>query len=756
MGGAPQIPGIGDGYRVEREIGRGGMATVYLAHDLKHDRPVAIKVLRPELAAAIGVDRFLAEIKTTAALRHPHILPLHDSCQDARCLYYVMPYVEGESLRDRLEREKQLPLDEALRITREVADALQYAHGRGVIHRDIKPENILLEGGHALLADFGIARAVTAACKDSKTLTQVGMAVGTPAYMSPEQAAADPDVDARSDLYSLASVLYEMLVGEPPFTGATHEAILVQRFTQTPPHATAKRPSVPVGLDRALVKALARNRDDRFPTVERFVQALAPGTAAGTAPGSALTEDKSVAVLPFTSMSADPDSEFFGDGIAEEVINALGRLPGLRVAARASAFAFRGKADDLRGIATQLGVRTVLEGSVRRAGPRVRITAQLVDVDDGFQIWSERYDRELTDIFAIQDEIATAIAKKFELALGAGDTGRLVQPGTTNLEAYHLYLRGRAQLHRRGASLALAIESFEEAIAIDADYAPALAELAHALVLQAFWGQREPEAVLGRAGDAATRALQSDPQLGEAHAANALVAFAAHFDRNAAGAAWGQALSLAPESSADLRVSRAMFDLGYAQGRFDDAVQAIASAIEHDPLSSSGQAGLAVMSRSAGDIEGARAAARRALELDPDSLYAYWAMLYALSGGDAIDAATAVAREGMAKLGRHPWLMMGTAVNLPADADRAPVVARYEELVARAKTDYVQPAVLSLMAACAGREDDSEAWLRRAVDIRDSMILAMIAQFRDLRPVLHRPGVQALVREIDWMLPNAR
>jgi serine/threonine-protein kinase len=233
------------------------MATVYLAHDLKHDRPVAIKVLRPELAAAIGVDRFLAEIKTTAALHHPHILPLHDSCQDASCLYYVMPYVDGESLRDRLEREKQLPLDEALRITREVADALQYAHGRGVIHRDIKPENILLEGGHALLADFGIARAVTAACKDSKTLTQVGMAVGTPAYMSPEQAAADPDVDARSDLYSLASVLYEMLVGEPPFTGATHEAILVQRFTQTPPHATAKRPSVPVGLDRALVKALA-------------------------------------------------------------------------------------------------------------------------------------------------------------------------------------------------------------------------------------------------------------------------------------------------------------------------------------------------------------------------------------------------------------------------------------------------------------------------------------------------------------------
>jgi TolB-like protein/tRNA A-37 threonylcarbamoyl transferase component Bud32 len=747
----PVVPGIGERYALEREIGRGGMATVYLARDTKHDRPVAIKVLRPELAAAIGVDRFLAEIKTTAALRHPNILPLHDSCQDATCLYYVMPFVEGESLRQRLEREKQLPVDEALRITREVADALQYAHGRGVIHRDIKPENILLEGGHALLADFGIARAVTAACKENEKLTQTGMAVGTPAYMSPEQAAADPDVDARSDLYSLASVLYEMLVGEPPFTGATHEAILVQRFTQTPPHATAKRPTVPVGLDRALVKALARNRDDRYPTVERFVQALAPSPAGG----SALTEDRSVAVLPFTSMSAERDSEYFGDGIAEEIINALARLPGVRVAARASAFSFRGRADDLRGIATQLNVRTVLEGSVRRAGNRLRITAQLVDVDNGFHIWSERYDRELTDIFAIQDEIATALAKKFQVTLGGGDAGPLVQPGTTNLEAYQLYLRGRGQLHRRGASLALAIESFEEAIAIDADFAPALAELAHALVLQAFWGQREPDAVLGRANEAAAHALRSDPQLGEAHAAAALVAFSARFDRDEAGAAWNQALSLAPASSADLRVSRAMFDLGYAWGRFDDAVQAIAAAVAHDPLSSSGQAGLAVMLRSAGKTAEARTTARRALELDPESLYAYWAMLYSLSGGDRIDAATAVAREGMAKLGRHPWLMMGTAINLPPEADRASAVARYEELAARAKTDYVQPAVLALMAACAGREDESEAWLRRAVELRDSMILAMIAQFRDLRPVLRRPEIQALLREIDWMLPNA-
>jgi serine/threonine-protein kinase len=501
-----------------------------------------------------------------------------------------------------------------------------------------------------------------------------------------------------------------------------------------------------VYLDRALVKALARDRVDRFPTVERFAEAVMTKVQGG----AALTEDKSVAVLPFTSMSADPDSEYFGDGIAEEIINALSRLPGLRVAARASAFAFRGKADDLRGIATQLGVRTVLEGSVRRAGHRVRITAQLVDVDDGFQIWSERYDRELTDIFAIQDEIATAIAKKFELALGGGDAGRLVQPGTSNLQAYDLYIRGRALLHRRGASTAQAIESFEQAVAIDPDYAPAHAGLARALVLYAFWGWVEPDSVLGRASEAATDAVRSDARLGEAHAAAALVAFSARFDLSEAHAAWGRAIGLAPESDVETRVGRAMFDLGYAQGRFSEAADEIAAALVADPLSPSGHAGLAVMRRSAGQVEAARAAARRALELDPESLYAYWAILYALSGGDAIEEIRRCTREAMARLGRHPWLMMGEALNLPKGADRSAADAHYEELAARSRTDYVQPAVLSLMAASVGRIDESAVWLRRAAESHDALILALVAQYREFGPVLERPDVRALVQEGRW------
>jgi eukaryotic-like serine/threonine-protein kinase len=277
---------LADRYRVERELGRGGMATVYLARDLKHDRPVALKVLKPDLAAAIGPDRFLREIQVTGQLHHPHILPLYDSGQGAEFLYYVMPYVEGESLRNRLAREKQLPLDDALQIAREVADALSYAHSRGVVHRDIKPENILLESGHAVVADFGIARAISAAGGDR--LTETGLAVGTPSYMSPEQAAGSQDLDGRSDLYSLGCVLYEMLAGQPPFTGPTVEAVLRQHLTVEPPNITGVRPAVPAAVAAALERALAKTPADRFNPVALFAEAIAPsGWRAGAGPQAA-------------------------------------------------------------------------------------------------------------------------------------------------------------------------------------------------------------------------------------------------------------------------------------------------------------------------------------------------------------------------------------------------------------------------------------------------------------------------------------
>src|SRR6267143_1714788 len=286
---------LADRYAIEREVGRGGMATVFRAQDLKHRRPVAIKVLKPELAAALGGQRFLREIEIAASLSHPHILPLYDSGDAAGLLYYVMPFVEGETLRGRLTREKRIPLDESLRITRELADALHYAHGQGLVHRDVKPENVLFVTGHAVLSDFGIARAVTAAAT-GEHLTQTGAGIGTPSYMSPEQAFGADELDARSDVYSLGCVLYEMLAGRTPFTGATAQAVK---------------------------KALAKEPADRFSTAAQLSQAL-------QAPAQAAANTKSIAVLPFVNMSADPENEYFTDGIAEEIINALTKIQALR------------------------------------------------------------------------------------------------------------------------------------------------------------------------------------------------------------------------------------------------------------------------------------------------------------------------------------------------------------------------------------------------------------------------------------------
>ena len=320
-------------YRVEREIGEGGMAVVYLADDLKHERKVALKVLKPELAAAVGAERFLAEIKVTANLQHPNILPLYDSGQADQFLYYVMPYIEGGTLRDKLNGEKQLAVEETIKIAKAVAGALSFACARSVIHRDIKPENILLQSGQALVADFGMALALSAVGGDR--LTATGLSLGTPTYMSPEQASGDTQLDGRSDLYSLACVLYEMLVGEPPFTGPTALAVVARHMADPVPPPDTVRPDIPSGVVQALGKALGKTPSDRFASAAAFAEELTEETTEGV---SAI---KAAAVLPFRSMSADPDDEFFADGITEEIINALAHLEGLRVAARSSSFAFK-------------------------------------------------------------------------------------------------------------------------------------------------------------------------------------------------------------------------------------------------------------------------------------------------------------------------------------------------------------------------------------------------------------------------------
>ncbi len=515
---------LGDQYTVKRELGRGGMATVYLAQDVKHRRQVALKVLHPELAHAMGTDRFLREVETGARLVHPHVLPVFDSGEVDGLLWYTMPYIDGESLRDRLRRERQLPLDDAIRIATEVADALSYAHGHGVVHRDIKPENILLSGSHALVADFGIAKAVALA--GGERLTQTGSALGTPAYMSPEQAAGDAELDGRSDIYSLGCVLYEMLAGEPPFTGPTVRALMVKHFTDPVPSVSRLRPGVPERVERATTQALAKEPVDRFASASEFARALveAPSGARSSRPVAqpAAAIGRSIAVLPFADMSAQHDQEYFTDGIAEEIINALTKVQALRVVSRSSAFAFKGKNQDIRQVGEQLNVSTVLEGSLRKAGNRLRITAQLINVADGYHLWSERYDRELEDVFAVQDEIAENIVRSLRVVLSEDEKRAIEQPRTDDVQAYEYYLRGRQFFHQfREKGLQFARRMFARAIEIDPNYARAYAGIADcSSILYHYWDASN--ANLEQADTASRKALELAPTLAEAHAARGL------------------------------------------------------------------------------------------------------------------------------------------------------------------------------------------------------------------------------------------
>jgi len=654
-------------YRLERKLGAGGMATVYLAEDIKHHRRVAIKVLRPELAAAIGPERFLREIETTAALHHPHILSLYDSGRAGDStgvadttpghgrgmprpyIYYVMPYVEGESLRQRLDRERQLPVDDALRIAREVADALSYAHQRGIVHRDIKPENILLESGHAIVADFGIARAVSSAGGDR--LTETGMSVGTPSYMSPEQAAGERDIDGRSDLYALGCVLYEMLAGQAPFTGPTAESVVRQHMAVDAPPVTNLRPAVPAVVASALQRALAKAPADRFNPVAQFAEALAPNASAEVqlGPGEIASASQrrigwipiavsvgvvlliasayavwprdgdeatssSIAVLRFADLSSDQSLAYLGEGMAETLINALSNVPGLDVAARTSAFSIRGAGNDVRDIGRQLGVATVLEGSVQRAGERLRVTAQLVKTSNGLQLWSQRFDRDLSDIFAVQDEVAgavvTALQGRVRIDAAPGGTG------TTDPAAYEAYLQGRFFWNKRAVpDLKLAIEYFEEAIAHDSAFARAWAGLADTYLVLPFYSDTiSTGEVVPLARRAAERALALTPDLVEARTTLAYALAMYDWDWAASEREFRRAIELDPNYAT---AHKWYSDMLSAMGRFDESLAEAERAAELDPRSPNARTIVGLAHYFLGHDEQAELEFQRALELDP-------------------------------------------------------------------------------------------------------------------------------------------
>jgi eukaryotic-like serine/threonine-protein kinase len=739
----PLRAGLQGRYEIEREVGAGGMARVYEARDVRHHRRVAIKVLRPDVTEAVGPERFLREIQTSANLRHPHILPLFDSgavpelapVNGDAILFFVMPLVEGESLRARLDRDRQLPIDDALRIAREVADALHYAHTRGVVHRDIKPENILLDNGHAVVADFGIARVANTA--EVPALTQAGSSLGTPRYMSPEQAAGDGDVDGRADLYSLACVLFEMLAGQPPFTAPTFERMVYQHLAEVPPPVSRFRPTVPASVDAALHRALAKSPSDRFGTTAAFVDALS--TTAGM-PSLA----RSLAVLPFANLSADPENEYFADGITEDVIAQLSKIKSLKVASRTSVMAFKTRQQTLREIAARLNVGALLEGSVRRAGNRVRIVAQLIDAATDDHLWAETFDRDLTDIFAIQSEVALHIAGALQAKLSPDEHVRIARRPTRDLRAYQLYLQGRAQLlHYTGDGFRRAIELYEEAIARDPEYAIAYTGIAQAFTELAETGEMPPDEAYPRAKAAAARAVALDDDLVDAHCMMGYVKMTYDFDWPGAEAEFKRAVELNPNNADTFDLYGRLLQ---SLERHDEAIAMQTRGNELDPIVNKTDVATACLR--AGRNAEALAFATRAVEFDTGDPRPRFTMAWALLGlGRRDEALAEMERALQAAPDSTLWLgQLGEAYGLSGMPDKAETILA--RLFERSRTGFVSPYHLAYVYTGLGRYDDAMDQLERAYQERSGAIYGIKGSFL-FKPMRSHPRFVALLRRMN-------
>ncbi len=756
---------LGSRYVLDRELGRGGMATVYLAHDVRHDRAVALKVLHAELARSVGPDRFLREIRLSARLQHPHILTVLDSGDADGQLWFTMPFVEGETLRQRLAREKQLPIADAIRIAREVADALDYAHQQGVIHRDIKPENILIGypprdrgkpgAGHALVADFGIAQALAAdPGGGAERLTETGVSVGTPHYMSPEQAAGERDLEPRTDVYSLGCVLYEMLAGEPPHTGPNQQAVLAKRLSEPVPRLGTLR-DVPPGIEQAVTRALARAPADRFATAADFGAALDPATS-GASPGTPLTRGRktarvaalaaglllavaaaylgvrradrpapdgplaSAAVLPFTDLSSDKDQEYFSDGLTEELITALSQVPGLRVAARTSSFQFKGRPTDVREVGRKLDVAAVLEGGVRKSGNRLRISAQLVGVKDGYQLWADSYDRDLADVFAVQEEIARAIVSALRLRLAPGRDSLLAPAPTHDVGAYDLYLKGRfAWNQRSGAALPQAARYFEQALARDSTLARAYAGLADTYILLPAYAGASPAEVWPKAKAAALKALALDSTLAEAHTSLAYGTMTYEWDWPAAEASFRRAIA------ADSTYPTAHHWYGdylAGRGRLDESLREMRRAHELDPLSRIIGVELGWVYYLMHRNDEAQVEIRRALALDPNFAHGYFLLGAAQIQKGQSKEAVASFRHNLELGGFYAYSAGTLCYALAASGDRPAARRMLEELLDRSKREFIPP--FSLAIAYTGLGDKTKAieWLNKGIDQRDVLL----------------------------------
>ena len=622
---------LGDTYTLERELGGGGMSRVFVAEELSLGRRVVVKVLPLDLAASVNVERFRREIQLAARLQHPHIVPVLAAGITNGLPYYTMPFIEGESLRARIARSGELPIQETVRILREVLSALAYAHEHGVVHRDIKPDNILLAGHHAVVADFGVAKALSAATNPAVPLTSQGVVLGTPAYMSPEQAAADPATDHRTDLYAVGAMAYEMLTGHHLFSERSPQAMLAAHAIEKPEPIDKRRSAVPPALASLVMRSLEKHAADRPQSAEDMLteleaavttsgapassspravmagssrrQLLFPGMIVGAVVLAALLyafikswpsgqapsplpegSTNAVAVIPFVNTGGNPQDEYFSDGMTDELAHALSRLPRVTVAGRSSAYAFKGKALPAQEIGKALNVNAVIEGSVRRAGQRLRVIAQLTSAKNGQVMWSDSFESTASDLFQVQDDFTKAIVGALTPTLGAETAARAASTsrGTANEGAYELYLKGRYFFARRGApALRRAIGYFSEAVAADPQFARARAGLSMAYGVLGVFDVPSADSASRLALKNAELAVALDSTLGDAQLAlaNAL-SYASRLKE--ADVVFQRALKLQPD---DATTHQWYGDNLAVLGRVKEALAEEQRAASLDPLS---------------------------------------------------------------------------------------------------------------------------------------------------------------------------
>jgi serine/threonine protein kinase/tetratricopeptide (TPR) repeat protein len=785
---------LGAAYDIERELGGGGMSHVFLATERSLDRQVVIKLLPPDLSMGVSLDRFHREIQLVARLQNPHIVPVISAGEADGVPFFTMPFVEGRSLRELLKTGTKISISEGANILRDVATALAYAHERGIVHRDIKPDNVLLSGGAAVVTDFGVAKAISSARVGTSapggSLTQIGFSLGTPLYMAPEQAAADPSTDHRADIYSFGVMAYELFAGAPPFAGRAPAALLTAQMTETPPLLSVARPDAPVPLVDLIRRCLEKEPAKRPQTAAEVVRALdealvssgastsGPATAAprsrksklavaatiaglavvfGTAgvllarrgmSGSSTPDvPRSVAVLPLENVGGSDSDRYFSEGITDELTSALGKVPGLRVASRTSVFALRGKGMDAQEIAKTLKVSSLLEGTIRRSGDRLRVTAQLTNARDGLALWSDVYERQMKDVFAVQDDISSSIANALRVALApaagtrAGAPARTALAGTEDLVAYDLYLRGRYFWHQRGNdALHRAADYFGQAIDRDPTFARAYAGLADALGLLPIYGTTPPDSAFPLARQAAEKALSLDSTLAEAHTTLGLILkstgewapAAVEFQR---GLALDSTYATGHQWYAEVLI---------ITGRVREAVKELERARDLEPLSPVINAELGYTLGLAGRFQEGILAGQRAVELD-STLWIGHAFLgfTRLFAGEYTTAVPGFERAVRLGQGIDPLVgALALAVARTGNADSARrLLAPVEK---RASARGGSPVAVAMAYTGLGQHDVALTWLERAAVEKDPWLYAMSINAPIFDPIRADPRFAAV------------